>query len=68
LIEEVIAAHPAEYLPADGWQEMASKVLKEMLPTTLARLLDEFLAVRLENQESRVFQPEAQDDERHLGF
>ena len=68
LIEEVIAAHPTEYLPADGWQEMASKVLKEMLPTALARLLDEFLAVRLENQESRVFQPEAQDDERHLGF
>ena len=68
LIEEVIAAHPAEYLPADGWQEMASKVLMEMLPASLARLLDEFLAVRLDNQDSKVTQPEIQDDERHLGF
>ena len=32
LIEEVIASHPADYLPADGWQEKASRVLEEMLP------------------------------------
>jgi hypothetical protein len=68
LIEEVIASHPADYLPADGWQEKASRVLKDMLPFSLAKLLDEFLAVRIENQNTRVSQPEPQADERRLGF
>jgi len=68
LIEEVIASHPADYLPADGWQEKASKALEEMLPPALSKLLDEFLAVRLENQEARVSQPAPQDDDRRLGF
>lgn len=68
LIEQVIAEHPADYLPADGWQEKASRVLEDMLPAALSRLLDEFLAVRLENQEARVSQPAPQDDERRLGF
>ncbi len=68
LIEEVIATHPADYLPADGWQGKASKALEEMLPPALSKLLDEFLAVRLENQEARVSQPVPQDDDRRLGF
>jgi len=68
LIEEVIASHPEDYLPADGWQEKASKALEEMLPPALSKLLDEFLAVRLENQEARVSQPTPQDDDRRLGF
>ena len=69
LIEEVIANHPADYLPADGWQEKASRALEEMLPPALSKLLDEFLAVRLEEQHnSRVSQPAPQDDERRLGF
>ena len=68
LIEEVIASHPEDYLPADGWQEKASKALEEMLPPALSKLLDEFLAVRLENQEARVSQPVPQDDDRRLGF
>jgi hypothetical protein len=68
LIEEVIASHPDDYLPADGWQEKASKALEEMLPPALSKLLDEFLAVRLENQEARVSQPVPQDDDRRLGF
>lgn len=68
LIEEVIIAHPNDYLPADGWQEKASRVLENMLPGALSRLLDEFLAVRMENQEARVSQPAKQEDERRLGF
>jgi hypothetical protein len=68
LIEEVIAAHPRDYLPADGWQEKASKALEEMLPPALSRLLDEFLGVRLEHQEERVPQPIPADDNRRLGF
>ena len=68
LIEEVIASHPEDYLPADGWQETASQALEEMLPPALSKLLDEFLAVRLENQEARVSQPVPQDDDRRLGF
>ncbi|MBI3340110.1 MAG: TraM recognition domain-containing protein [Chloroflexi bacterium] len=68
LIEEVIAAHPADYLPADGWQGKASKVLENMLPRALSHLLDEFLAVRMENQNGRVAQPPMQEDERRLGF
>jgi hypothetical protein len=68
LIEEVIAAHSADYLPSDGWQEKASGVLENMLPKALSKLLDEFLAARLKNQEAKVSQPDAQDDERRLGF
>jgi hypothetical protein len=68
LICEVIANHPDDYLPADGWQEKASKVLEEMLPPALSRLLDEFLAVRLENQNTQVKQPAPQVDDRRLGF
>jgi hypothetical protein len=68
LIEEVIAEHPAEYLPADGWQERASRVLKNMLPKALSDLLDEFLAVRQAKQNERVSQPEPPADEHKLGF
>jgi hypothetical protein len=68
LIEEVIASHPTDYLPADGWQERASRVLEEMLPPALSRLLDEFLAVRLENQETKISQPAEREDDRRLGF
>jgi hypothetical protein len=69
LIEEVIAAHPNDYLPADGWQEKASKVLEDMLPSALAKLLDEFLGVRMETmQDTRIAQPTPQEDERRLGF
>lgn len=68
LIQEVIENHPADYLPGDGWQEKASRVLEEMLPAALARLLDEFLAVRLEKQDVKVPQPVSQVDDRRLGF
>jgi len=69
LIEEVIANHPADYLPADGWQERAAKSLEEMLPAALSKLLDEFLAVRMENQQGGMIpQPAPQEDERRLGF
>jgi hypothetical protein len=69
LIEEVIAVHPADYLPADGWQEKASNVLENMLPRALSKLLNEFLAVELEGHNyGRVHQPSSQEDERRLGF
>jgi hypothetical protein len=68
LIEEVITSHPTDYLPADGWQEKASRTLEEMLPASLSRLLDEFLSVRLDNLEAKVSQPVPQDDDRRLGF
>jgi hypothetical protein len=68
LICEVIANHPNDYLPADGWQEKASKALEEMLLPALSRLLDEFLMVRLENQNTQVRQPTLQVDDRRLGF
>jgi hypothetical protein len=68
LIEEVIASHPTDYLPADGWQEKASQSLKDMLPPALSELLDEFLAVRMEEQNTKINQPVSPDDERRLGF
>ena len=66
----MIAAHPNDYLPTDGWQEKASGVLKGMLPKALSKLLDEMLAVRLEEQQNaKVSQPEpSEDDDRRLGF
>jgi hypothetical protein len=68
LIQDVIENHSADYWPGDGWQEKASRVLEEMLPANLSRLLDEFLAVRLENQEVKVTQPVKRVDDRRLGF
>jgi hypothetical protein len=68
LIEEVIASHPAEYLPADGWQEKASRILQAMMPPALASLLDEFLSARMNRQAAGVSQPPAPPDERRLGF
>jgi len=65
LIEEVIASHPKDYLPVDGWQENASRVLAKMLPPTLAELLDEWLAVK---RDKKVSQPGPIQDERRLGF
>ena len=69
LIEEVIATHPTDYLPADGWQEKASSALRDMLPRNLSHLLDEFLAVWLEEQNNtQIHQPAPVEDERRLGF
>ncbi len=69
LIEEIIAAHPTDYLPADGWQVKASAVLESMLPAALSKLLDEFLAVRIEEQHNtQIHQPAGREDERRLGF
>jgi hypothetical protein len=68
LIQEVIANHPGDYLPADGWQEKASRVLQNMMPPALASLLDEFLAARLAKQDSVVVQPVPQADDLRLGF
>jgi hypothetical protein len=68
LMQEVFANHPGDYLPLDGWQENASKVLKDMLPPALASLLDEFLSARLSRQEAGVTQPADPEDDRRLGF
>jgi len=68
LIGEVIASHPTDYLPADGWQEKASKVLANMLPPAAAELLDEFLAVKREKGDGQINQPDPLLDGRRLGF
>ena len=54
---------------ANLWQEKASAALENMLPAALSKLLDEFLAVRIEEQHNtRITQPSSQKDERRLGF
>ncbi len=68
LIQEVIASHPADYFPADTWQEGAARVLQANTPPALSNLLDEFLAVRIERQDTRVTQPEKPADDLRLGF
>lgn len=68
LMQEVFAAHPGDYLPLDGWQEKASRVLQNMLPRALASLLDEFLSTRQARQEAGVTQPEPAEDPLRLGF
>ncbi|MBK8420314.1 type IV secretion system DNA-binding domain-containing protein [Candidatus Villigracilis saccharophilus] len=68
LIEEVIAEHQADYQPIDGWQERASRVLRNMLPKALADLLEEFLGARMERQSTRVSQPEPPADPLNLGL
>jgi len=68
LIKEVIASHPMDYLPEDGWQERASQSLKKMLPPALSELLAEMLAVKQEKKKAKINQPPPGDDERRLGF
>ncbi len=68
LVEEVIAAHPAEYFRADGWQEKAAVVLSAMLPKALADILDQFLKERLEHQDRKVNQPQPASDPLNLGL
>jgi hypothetical protein len=68
LIEEVIAAHPAEYFRADGWQEKAAIVLSGMLPKVLADVLDQFMNDRLKNQDRKVNQPAPASDPLNLGL
>jgi hypothetical protein len=68
LIGEVIAHHSNEYFPQGDWQERAVQVLVKSLPKSLAALLDELLASRLERQDRIVAQPEEEDgDPRRLG-
>jgi hypothetical protein len=69
LIQEVIDHHPAEYFPADGWQDRAVQVLKDGLPPALSSLLEIVLAARLERQHATVTQPEeVKIDRRRLGL
>lgn len=68
LMQKVFANHPQDYLPLDGWQEKASRVLQNMMAPPLASLLDEFLSARLNRQEAGVSQPVTADDPLHLGF
>jgi len=68
LMQEVFANHPQDYLPLDGWQEKASRVLQNMMPPAMSSLLDEFLSARLNRQEMGVSQPAPADDPLHLGF
>jgi hypothetical protein len=68
LMQKVFANHPQDYLPLDGWQEKASRVLQNMMAPPLASLLDEFLSARLNRQEAGVSQPVPADDPLHLGF
>ena len=39
LIREVIAAHPTEYAPAEGWQERAVDALTQIVPSEYLKIL-----------------------------
>jgi hypothetical protein len=69
LIREVIAAHPQDYAPADGWQEQAVAALVELVPFAYQQLLSELFVPTDGGRggERNVPAPET-PDHRRLGF
>ena len=43
LIREVIAAHPDDYVPGDGWQDNVVRAMEGIVPHTARGLLDKLL-------------------------
>jgi hypothetical protein len=48
LIREVIAAHPDDYAPGDGWQDNVVRAMAGIVPHTARGLLDKLLVPNLE--------------------
>jgi hypothetical protein len=69
LIREVIAAHPQDYAPADGWQEQAVAALVELVPFAYQQLLSELFVPTDGGRggERNTPTPET-PDHRRLGF
>jgi hypothetical protein len=73
LIRAVIAAHPEDYAPGDGWQDNVVRAMEGIVPHTARGLLDQLLAPNLEKEKSaREEQEKVPDfdksDQRRLGW
>jgi hypothetical protein len=69
LIREVIAAHPQDYAPADGWQEQAVAALVELVPFAYQQLLSElFVPTDGGRGGERNLASSEAPDRRRLGF
>jgi hypothetical protein len=70
LIREVIAAHPADYAPADGWQAQAVSALVDLVPFAYRQLLSElFVPTDGSRAGAGASAPAAEKpDTRRLGF
>jgi hypothetical protein len=68
LIREVIAAHPQDYAPAEGWQEQAVSALVELVPFAYQQMLSElFVPTGGPGAAQGAPEPSA-PDRRRLGF
>jgi hypothetical protein len=66
-IREVIAAHPGDYAPADGWQEQAVQALQEIVPYSYRGLLSELLTPMVQPTNMNL-SPQESADRKRLGF
>jgi hypothetical protein len=48
LIREIIALHPEDYAPGDGWQDQVVRAMEELVPHTARGLLGKLLTPNLE--------------------
>ncbi|MEJ2708925.1 MAG: type IV secretory system conjugative DNA transfer family protein [Anaerolineales bacterium] len=68
LIREVIAAHPQDYAPADGWQEQTVAALSELVPFAYQQMLSELFAPTDGGRGGEQQAPPEMPDRRRLGF
>ena len=73
LIREVIAAHPADYAPGDGWQDNVVRAMEGIVPHTARGLLDKLLTPNQErdydaDRQTEKKQGSAHPDQRRLGW
>lgn len=73
LIREVIAAHPDDYAPGEGWQDNVVRAMEGIVPHTARGLLDKLLVPNLEmdprsGEKVEEGQGSKSQDERRLGW
>jgi hypothetical protein len=65
LIREVIAAHPDDYAPGDGWQDNVVRAMEGIVPHTVRGLLDKLLTPNLEIEKPPGGEAEGKSDDEH---
>ena len=73
LIREVIAAHPDDYAPGDGWQDNVVRAMEGIVPHTARGLLDKLLTPNPEIEkslsgEAKMAEDNKHSDQRRLGW
>lgn len=64
VIRDVVAAHPEDYKPVDDWQATAIRAIKEMIPESQMKLLNQVLRPSEVDLMAAKTQPEPRDHQK----